>query len=73
MGKNTSGVKYISMLENMEKIDFLAGSGCFNDFPGGQVVNDSSSNCVPLACTSVTTTVLKCTPIIMNIDWIYVI
>ena len=33
--ENTSGVKYISMLENMEKIDFLAGSGCFNDFPGG--------------------------------------
>ena len=57
------------MLENMEKIDFLAGSGCFNDFPGGQVVNDSSSNCVPLACTSVTTTGTgtgTCTVIIMN-------
>jgi len=52
MGKNTSGEKYISLVKNMEKIDFLAGSGCFNDFPGVQVVNDSSSNCVPLVCNN---------------------
>jgi hypothetical protein len=55
MGKNTSGGKYISLEKNMEFIDFLAESGCFNDFPGVQVVNDSSSNCVYFVCNNINT------------------